>query len=124
MKSTKFWVLVTAGVLVVLLLAVLLPRRAAPGGVICVYQAGVRVRSIDLAQVDGPFSFEVDGPAGGNTILVEPGRVRVSHAGCPDQVCVEQGWIDSGALPIICLPNELVIRIEGGAPAEVDGVAG
>ena len=27
-------------------------------------------------------------------------------------VCVQQGWIDDGIYPIVCLPNKLIIRIK------------
>ena len=46
--------------------------------------------------------------------VVEGGRVRVSQADCPDQVCVNQGWISDGTVPIVCLPNQLIVQIEGG----------
>ena len=42
------------------------------------------------------------------------GRIRVESADCPDQVCVDQGWISDGTVPVVCLPNRLVIQIEGG----------
>ena len=56
-------------------------------------------------------------------ILVEPGRIRVSQANCPDQVCVEMGAISDGTVPIVCLPHKLVIEIVGGAEA-LDAAAG
>ena len=49
-----------------------------------------------------------------NLIEVEPGRIRMAQASCPDQVCVNQGWISDSALPIVCLPNKVVIEITGG----------
>lgn len=76
---------------------------------------GVIVNEIDLTDVNEPYSFTVDGPGGfSNTIQVEPGRIRVSEAGCPDQVCVHQGYISDGTVPIVCLPNQLIIEIIGG----------
>ncbi len=124
MKSTKFWVAVAAVLLAALLAATLLSRRGGEGTVADLYQDGVLLRSIDLSQVEEPYSFVVDGPAGGNTVEVERGRIRVADAGCPDHICVEQGWISDSAAPIVCLPNRLVIQIEGGPPADVDGVTG
>lgn len=36
----------------------------------------------------------------------------VISSGCPDHVCIDTGKIiDSGDLPIICMPNEVSIRI-------------
>jgi len=45
--------------------------------------------------------------------------VRVAQADCPDQVCVHQGWIADGRVPIVCLPNQLIVQIEeGGSPLD------
>lgn len=124
MKSTKFWVVLTAVLLAASLAAALLVLHGRTGSaVVSVYQDGALLRTIDLSKVEEPYTFEVTGPAGTNTVEVEPGRIRVSRADCPDQVCVNQGWISNGVVPIVCLPNGLVIRIEGGA-AGIDGVAG
>ena len=50
---------------------------------------GKLVREIDLTEVTGPETFDVPGANGGsNTVQVEPGRIRVSAADCPDHICV------------------------------------
>ena len=123
MKSTKFWVILIAAVLAVSLAASLLVLRGRGGACARVYQDGRLTRTVDLSQVSEPFTFTVEGPAGTNTVQVEPGRIRVSAADCPDQVCVHQGWISTGVVPIVCLPNRLVIQIEDASPdRNPDGV--
>ena len=126
MRSTRFWALLTAAVLAVSLLAAAALYLLAPAGRTArVYLDGELVRSIDLAQVEEGYTFSVEGPVGTNTIQVEPGRIRVSHADCPDQVCVGQGWISTSAAPIVCLPNRLVIEITtGSAQKDLDAVTG
>ena len=49
-----------------------------------------------------------------NVVRVEHGRVCMESASCPDQVCVNQGYISDSALPIVCLPNKVIVTIEGG----------
>lgn len=124
MKSTRFWIILVAALLAASLLGTALTLGGKTRAVTAnVYLDGQCVRSIDLSQVKEPYSFLVDSPAGANTVLVEPGRVCVSHANCPDQVCVMQGWISNSVVPIVCLPNRLVIQIEGTAPnTDLDGV--
>ena len=79
---------------------------------------------IDLTQVQEPYSFTVTGKDGlTNTVLVGPGRIRVEKADCPDQICVHQGYISDGSQPIVCLPNRLIIQIQGGGDA-LDAAAG
>lgn len=98
-----------------------------PGGgaqTALVYQDGVCIRTIDLSRVDAPCSFTVEWENGYNIIEVERGRIRVSEADCPDKVCVRRGWVSDSAAPIACLPHKLVIQLEGGGEADIDGVAG
>ena len=76
---------------------------------------GELVKEVDLRQVDEPYTFILEGEAGlTNTIRVETGKIRVEAASCPDQVCVHQGFISNGTVPIVCLPNQLIIEITGG----------
>ncbi|MCD6181608.1 MAG: NusG domain II-containing protein [Candidatus Cloacimonetes bacterium] len=46
------------------------------------------------------------------TFQIENRRVRMLHSDCPNQLCVKQGW--STGLPIICVPNHIIIRIQSG----------
>jgi hypothetical protein len=77
-----------------------------------IYQDGVLIRTIPLNRVDTPYTFTVTGENGcTNEISVQPGKIGILSANCPDKICVHQGYIDSSLLPITCLPNRLVIRI-------------
>ena len=85
---------------------------------------GTVVEEIDLSKVEEAYSFTLTG-AGGieNTILVEPGHIRVAHATCPDHICVDQGFISTGTVPIVCLPSRLIIQIQGGVD-DLDAATG
>ncbi len=124
MRSTKFWIILFAALLAVSAVGSYLVLRGRTGAVAEIYSGGELIESIDLSLVTEGYSFTVTGTDGGeNTVLVEPGRICVSQADCPDQVCVHQGWIETGVVPVVCLPNELVIRITGG-DGGLDGVSG
>jgi hypothetical protein len=45
-----------------------------------------------------------------NTIEIFNQQVRMIETDCPDKRCVKQGF--SSSLPIICLPNHLIIEIK------------
>lgn len=90
----------------------LIPLFAQPGTTADILQSGTLLRTVSL---DKPTEFTVTASNGGsNTITVRDGRICVSHATCPDQVCVHQGWVNTDMTPIVCLPNALVIQIKGG----------
>ena len=104
--------------------AYILFRGAGTAGPVArVTRDGVLLEEIDLSRVDAPYSLTFEDGSGSNTVLVERGRIRVSEADCPDQICVHQGWISDDLIPIICLPHRLLIEIVG-AGGELDAGAG
>ncbi len=119
MLKTRTWVIILAAVLICAVgLSFWTLGRKADGTVANVYQDGVCIRSIDLSRVTESERIVIEGAGGANTILVEPGRICIEAADCPDQVCVNTGWISDSAAPIVCLPHRLVVRIEGGTESD------
>lgn len=55
--------------------------------------------------------YVVDGTLGDVEIEVKDGKVRVEKENSPYNICSIQGWVDSSAIPIVCLPNDIVVRI-------------
>ena len=89
-----------------------------------IYQYGELVEEVRLDQVTGSYTIPLSGEDGSeNLVEVEPGRIRVVSANCPDQVCVRQGWISDASVPVVCLPHQVVIEITGGE-SYADAAAG
>jgi len=55
------------------------------------------------------------GPLGDTEITIAAGKVAVSRASCPLKVCMRMGAASQTGDLIACVPNRLVIRIEGPA---------
>jgi hypothetical protein len=55
-----------------------------------------------------------------SAVVIRDGKIGVISADCPTQICVNMGFIN-GAVPIICVPNQLEIRIVNHE-IDVDGV--
>ena len=124
MIKTRTWVLIFVGLAALSALAIcLLHMTGGKGQVARIEQDGVCVKEIDLSRVTEPYSFVLETTDGGsNTIEVEPGRICVSEADCPDGICVRQGWLAHGAGSIVCLPHGLVIRLAGSSDSGADAV--
>ena len=122
MKGSRFWLCILGAAAALCVGAiVLMNRTAAPGGTAQILQDGQLLYTLAL---DTPRTLTVTAPNGGsNTITVAGGRICVSHASCPDQVCVKQGWVSRNVVPIVCLPNQLVIQIKGGE-SDLDAATG
>lgn len=77
-----------------------------------IYQQDKLLYEIDLSQVTQAYTITIDGENGAeNVVLVEQGQISMKSASCPDHLCVKQGAISNGILPIICLPNHIRISI-------------
>ena len=98
-------------------------QQKAQASVARITRDGLLIEEIDLERVTEPRTLTLEDGRGRNTVLVERGRICVSEADCPDQICVKQGWISDGTVPIVCLPHRLVIEITGDG-GDVDGAAG
>ncbi|MCF0253624.1 MAG: NusG domain II-containing protein [Duodenibacillus sp.] len=121
--GTKAWCMILAGAFLLCLGAGFLLLKLPGGTVANVYRDGELIWSVDLAKVTAPFEKSFTDESGTNTLLVEPGRISMSFADCPDLVCVNTGTISNGAMPIVCLPHRLAVRIEKTGADPFDGVA-
>lgn len=121
--KTKVILLLLVAAVAVSAAWLLLRNRETDSSVARITRDGVLLEEIDLEKVGEPYSFTLEDGSGSNTVLVEKGRIRISEADCPDQVCVNQGYITDGTVPIVCLPHKLIIEIVGGG-GDLDGGAG
>lgn len=117
-KKTKIWAIALALVCVACAAAWLVAPLLGGGTVAVVRVDGEEVMRVDLAVVREEYDFEVSTQYGHNTVHIAPGAISVRAADCPDGVCVQQGAITRGGVPIICMPHHLSVRIEGD---ETDG---
>lgn len=117
-KKTKIWIAVLLSVVLLGLLGFFALSRLGGGTIAVITVDGQEYQRIDLSRVTESYDIEIDTKYGHNTVHVEPGRISVTEADCPDGICVAQGAIDRGGVPIVCMPHRLVVKIEGSG---IDG---
>ncbi len=83
----------------------------------CIYEDGVLIHKINLSEVKKPYTISI----GGNAVLVEKGQISMTDADCPDELCIKQGAISDDARPIVCLPNNIVIKLTNDE-SDVDAI--
>lgn len=96
-------------------LPLLHPKPATLQAVISV--RGTIIRTIPLPAA-GRATFVIPGRVGPATVELDSARLRILEAPCTEQICVRQGWISQPGQSVICMPGEIVIRIEGAAPVD------
>lgn len=62
--------------------------------------------------------YTVEGTLGDVHISVKDGKAAVTQENSPHHYCSKQGYVNSPNVPIVCLPNETVVTIEGGSGVE------
>jgi hypothetical protein len=67
------------------------------------------VLRIDMS-VDG--DYVVEGTLGDVFIEVRDRRIRVEKETSPFNICSIQGWVEFANVPIVCLPNNIIIIIQ------------
>ncbi|MGL4361875.1 MAG: NusG domain II-containing protein [Cellulosilyticaceae bacterium] len=90
-------------------------KHASPTGPVTaiISQNGNIIKTISLSTITKEETFVVENDHGGiNVITAIPGSIAFTEANCPDQLCVERGFITSSILPAVCLPNGVTIEIK------------
>ena len=84
-----------------------------------VYQDGKLVKILSL---DEETTFEIHGKYT-NLIAVSDGEICFAASDCPGEDCVHSGAISSTGRSVVCLPNEVEVRVISGE-SDVDFVVG
>jgi hypothetical protein len=67
--------------------------------------------------------ISVNGRLGTTRVEIAGNEVRVLDSPCPHKLCVKSGSISRCGETLVCLPNRVLIRIEGGDEPSVDAVS-
>ncbi len=118
-KNIRIWIFLYAAILCLGIGGCLWVMSRPQGTWVEILQDGTVVERIDLSKAeDQTIQVEYEGRI--NEMKIENGRICVSRSDCRDHTCVAMGWLQS-YLPIVCLPNHLVIQFAdpGG---EIDAI--
>lgn len=106
------FLVILAIVLIAVLFAVSFYQSNADEKIAIVSQNNVVLDRIELNKISGRYVINYYGEYPG-IIEVNNGKIRFLKADCPDQVCVNTGWIDKPGQIAVCLPAGVIIKIEG-----------
>ena len=115
-------------VLVILLLAgalfaALLPKETGGSLTLLVTLDGEEIGRYDLDEAAEGTLVTIEAPYP-MTIELSPRGVRVAETACPHGDCAAAGWIDRAGEQIVCLPNRLILSLEGEETTDIDVVIG
>lgn len=67
-----------------------------------------------LYPLDRDGTYRIKGRLGESVICVQEGKAFFSESPCPNKICVETGKISRSGDFAACLPNDVMIVIDGG----------
>lgn len=89
-----------------------------------IHRDGALVQRIRLAE-GYTNVIRVEGEHGYDLVQIDSKRVAIIDADCPDQVCVQTGWLTRAGQSAVCLPNRVIVKLTGTADTnEVDAIVG
>lgn len=94
---------------------ILLQLGREPGRRIVVEVAG---QVVFTAPLDQPRQVELSGPLGTTDLRIADGQARILASPCPNKVCIGMGPVAHRGELLACVPNRLLVRVEGGEGRE------
>lgn len=115
MKKHDLWI-IGGAVMLAMILAIFAVLWQAPAGYAHIYLDNQPYQTVPLGKTTTVEIKQDDGRV--NRIEISRDGVRMEHATCPNQTCVEQGWLtpeNSGTVVannwIVCLPNRVSVEV-------------
>jgi hypothetical protein len=68
-------------------------------------------------------TIRVAGPLGTTAVEVKDGKARIASSPCPNKICVHMGEFGTEGGVLVCVPNEVVVRVGKEQPNGVDTVS-
>lgn len=99
-------ILIGAILLVAVIIFVAVALFAEDGGHIVVRFEGKEIAEYDLSE-NGEYPLL----GGKNILVIKDGKAYLTHADCPDKLCVKRGKISKNGETITCLPNKLTVTV-------------
>nr|WP_291350267.1 NusG domain II-containing protein [Desulfosporosinus sp.] len=80
------------------------------------------VKKIPLNKLNESKTYEFNFNENIGYVQVNNGRARMvemEYKICPKSICSDTGWIQVAYQSIVCLPNQIIVRIEGAKDDEI-----
>jgi hypothetical protein len=65
-------------------------------------------------------TLSAGGPLGETVVEIKNGRTRIISSPCENKICISMGAIDSAGHFVACLPNRVIVTIEGSPAGQKD----
>ncbi|MBI4962073.1 MAG: NusG domain II-containing protein [Desulfomonile tiedjei] len=114
------WTLVAVTLALAAAMFFTIPRWVISGGTnVEVYSGNRIVGRYPLSQ---DRMIEVPGPLGKTVLRIKDGRARIDSSPCPNKICIHMGEFGTEGGILVCVPNEIAVRVGNDRGQSVDAV--
>jgi hypothetical protein len=92
-------------------------KKSEPGATVCILMQERKIGSLSILK---DTVITVSGSIGKTEIRIENGRVWISNAPCANRICQHQGKISRNGQMLVCVPNRIIVQIEGQKQNDID----
>lgn len=85
-----------------------------------IYVNGREYKTIPLSEHHGTDSFTIRTEAGYNTVLIRDDEIAIIDADCPDQICVQEGFLKKPGQTSVCLPHKVMVEVQANDTSDPD----
>ena len=71
------------------------------------------------APLDQPRTLAIEGPLGQTKLVIDEQGARIVESPCPRKICVSMGVAKNTADLLACVPNRILVHIDGSSGKEV-----
>ncbi len=71
--------------------------------------------------IDRDRTVTVKGLLGPYVIEIKDRKVRAVESACPEKICIQRGWVYRSGDSIVCIPNNIIVRLENGSQ-DIDAI--
>jgi len=114
-------VVLSVALILVAIAVTLLTATRDPGA-----RAVIRVNGsvVAILNLDQQETVGVEGDLGVTVVEVIDGGVHIISSPCPNHTCMKMGFVRMKGQMLVCVPNRVVVVVEGGEQEGVDGIVG
>ena len=116
--SNTFWIILFLVLAIISIIIIFIMQSANTVGKTAeIYSDNKLIKTVSLNKDD---EFTIKNGDNYNIVRIRNGKISVCESDCKNQICVKQGEIDNSLLPIVCVPNRLVIRVDSSKQDSID----
>jgi hypothetical protein len=69
---------------------------------------------ITVTRLEQAKQLNIHGELGDSVLNIEDGKIRFAQSPCKGKVCIHRGWLQYSGEVMACLPNKVIVKLDGG----------